>query len=300
MGTTSFPFGRRATVRLSFAAAVVPLVVFVFGPAVAVLVLAFTDIRSLPGLPVHWIGFDNFATFFNAAHLADSLATLKNTVLYAGLLTLGQVGLGLAIAVLLNRKLAGRNFLRSLVFMPVILGVTVTALIWSLVFSIYGPVQHLLNVFGTESAFFGDPKIAIFLVVFVAIWANVGVTVVIFLAGLQAIPVELYEVASIDGASGGQIFRHITFPMLAPSVTTNTLLGLIGSLQSYQLIYVLTGYRASTKVFSLAVFQTAFGTATNAAVTQGYAAAISMVQFVFVGVIAAVVMTYLRRREARL
>jgi ABC-type sugar transport system permease subunit len=190
--------------------------------------------------------------------------------------------------------------MRSLVFMPVILGVTVSALIWSLVLNIYGPVQAVLGWFGQNSGFFGSPTIALYLCAFVAMWANVGVTVVIFLAGLQAIPDELYEVAAIDGASPGQVFRHITFPLLAPSFTTNTLLGLIGSLQSYQMIYVLTGNRASTKVFSLSVFFTAFGSGHDTAATQGYAATISMVQFVLVAIVAAIALAYLRRREKTL
>ena len=122
------------------------------------------------------------------------------------------------------------------------------------------------------------------LVIAVQVWSGVGVAVVIYLAGMQAIPPELYEVASIDGAGTWQRLRHVTYPLLAPSVTANTLLSVIGSLQSYQLIYVLTGpINPATQVLSLAIFTQGFGGAQGGTtLSQGYAAAISMVQFVIV------------------
>jgi raffinose/stachyose/melibiose transport system permease protein len=288
-------------VRISYAVAVLPLALFVFVPAFSVLILSFTDVKPSPFLPVHWIGLKNYQMFFNAAHMADNLATLQNTLVYAVLLTVGQVGIGLALALLLNRKRPGSSFFRSLVFMPVILGVTISGLVWSSVLSVYGPVNELLAQLGLHADFFADPNIALYVCAFVAVWANVGVQVVIFIAGLQTIPVELYESAAIDGASKGQIFRNITFPLLAPSFTTNTLLGLIGSLQSYQMIYVLTGNKEFTKVFSLAVYFTAFGSGhQSVSVTQGYASCISMVQFVLVGIVALFALAILRRREAKL
>jgi ABC-type sugar transport system permease subunit len=113
----------------------------------------------------------------------------------------------------------------------------------------------------------------------------------------------LYEVANIDGAGPWQRLRQVTVPLLAPSVTANVLLCLVGSLQSYQLVYVLTGpNNPSTQVLSLAIFTQSFGGGTvgGASQSQGYAAAISMIQFVIVGIITLAVLGYLRRREARL
>ena len=125
------------------------------------------------------------------------------------------------------------------------------------------------------------------LVIAVQVWAGIGVAVVIYLAGLQAIPGELYEVASIDGATSGSSCATSPFPLLAPAVTANTLLSIIGALQSYQLIYVLTGpINPATQVLSLAIFTQGFGGAQGGAVqSQGYAAAISMVQFVIVMIV---------------
>ncbi|HEY0187746.1 MAG TPA: sugar ABC transporter permease [Cellulomonas sp.] len=301
---TSYPFPRRAAMRVTFSLGLIVLAVFAFVPAVGVLVASFTDLKGLPGLPLHWIGLENYADYFGAGHRADNLNALRNTLIFAVLATVGQIGSALGIAVLLNRNLKGRNLYRSVVFMPTALGVTVTALVWSLMFNTSGgPVQRLLGLLGADSAFFGDTHIALYLVVFVQIWMTVGVAVIIFLAGLQAIPTELYEAAEIDGAGGRKRFRFVTLPLLAPSVTANVLLGVVNALQSYQLTYVLTGAsNKATQVLSLQVYQQAFGgkSGTTLVQSQGYAAAISMIQFVLVAVITFLTLTYLRRREAHL
>jgi raffinose/stachyose/melibiose transport system permease protein len=165
-----------------------------------------------------------------------------------------------------------------------------------------GPAASVWKSLGAGSAFFGDPHLAMTLVIAVQVWSGIGVAVVIYLAGLQAIPQELYEVASVDGATGWQKLRHLTYPLLAPAVTANTLLCIIGSLQSYQLIYVLTGpINPATQVLSLAIFTQGFGGAQGGSVqSQGYAAAISIVQFVIVMIVSVATLVYLRRKETEL
>ena len=298
---TSFPFSRRAPMLVSFAVAAGVLIVFAFGPAIAVAFVSLTDLKALPGLPVHWVGIQNYQNYFGPGHRADSLNALRNTMIFAGLTVVAQIGLSLLVATLLNRRLVGRNFYRSVVFMPTVLGVTVTALVWSLMLTPFGgPAQQLLGLFGTESAFFGDPNIALYLVIFVQVWMNLGVSVIIFLSGLQAIPEDLYEVAKIDGATSRQAFRHITIPMLAPSITANVLLGIVNAMQSYQLAFVLAGSgNKAVEVMSLQVYRLSFGggKTPTAAVSQGYAASVSMVQFVLVAAISLGTMVWLRHRE---
>jgi raffinose/stachyose/melibiose transport system permease protein len=299
----TFIFGRRSTARLTFAAGISLVVVFSIIPAIGILAISFTDIRSLPFLPTHWVGLQNYFTFFSSAQLGYNLHALKNTFVFAIAVTLFQNSLALLIAVLLNQRLRGRNFARAVVFMPTILGVTVTGLIFELIFNPnQGPAASVWKSFGATSAFFGDPNLAMTLVIAVQVWSGIGVAVVIYLAGLQAIPQELYEVASIDGASAWQKLRRVTLPLLAPSVTANTLLCVIGALQSYQLIYVLTGpINPATQVLSLAIFTQGFGGGQGGSVqSQGYAAAISMVQFVIVMIVSLAMLAYLRRRETEL
>jgi len=299
----SFPFPRRGPVRTSFAIGLIVLTVFGLVPAIAVLVVSFTDLRGLPYLPVRWVGIDNYVSFFSPAKWADSLNALSNTIVFAVASTVLQIVLALAIAILLNRPLWGRNFYRAVVFMPTVLGVTVTGLVWSLMFSVNnGPAASVLSLFGRQSAFFGDPQIALALVIVVQIWMVIGVSVIIFLSGLQAIPEELYEAGEIDGASGWQRFRFLTIPLLAPSITANVLLGIVNAMQSYQLTYVLTGpNNRSTQVLSLLVYVQGFGGRTGTmSQSQGYAAAVSMVQFALVGIVSLAALWYLRRREAKL
>jgi len=299
----SFIFGRRSTAQLTFLAGIGLVVVFSLIPAVGILVISFTDIRSLPYLPTHWVGIENYHTFFSSAQIAYNVHALKNTFEFAIAVTVIQNSLALLIAVLLNQRLRGRNFARAVVFMPTILGVTVIGLIFTLIFNPSGgPAASLWKSFGSSSAFFGDPHLAMALVIAVSVWSGIGVAVVIYLAGLQAIPGELYEVAAIDGASSRQRLRFVTLPLLAPAVTANTLLSIIGALQSYQLIYVLTGpINPATQVLSLAIFTQGFGGAQGGSVqSQGYAAAISMVQFVIVMIVSVATYAYLRRKETAL
>ncbi|MCI0158059.1 sugar ABC transporter permease [Leifsonia shinshuensis] len=298
--TTSYPFGRRGSLLTTFGAAQALIIVFAFVPAIAVIAISFTDISGLPNFPVNWVGIQNYITFFSAAHLGYNLNALGNTLVYALSTTVIINVLALGFALLFNQRLRGTTFYRALVFMPTVLGVTVIGLIWSLVFNPSGgPAAAVWKFFGASSAFFGDPHLALTLVIAVQIWSGIGVAMVIYLAGLQAIPADLYEVASIDGATPWQKLRHVTFPLLAPSVTANVLLSIIGALQSYQLAYVLTGpSNPATQLLSLAIFAQGFGGGVSG--SQGYAAAISVVQFVIVGIISLAVMWYLRRRESKL
>lgn len=301
--SNTFIFGRRWTVQLTFAVGISLVMLFSIVPAIGIFVISFTDIRSLPFLPTHWVGLANYHTFFSSAQIAYNLHALKNTFVFAIAVTLFQNVLALFIAVLLNQRLRGRNFARAVVFMPTILGVTVVGLIFSLVFNPSGgPAASVWKSFGASSAFFGDPHLAMTLVIAVQVWSGIGVAVVIYLAGLQAIPQELYEVASIDGATWWQKLRQVTYPLLAPSVTANTLLCIIGSLQSYQLIYVLTGpSNPATQVLSLAIFTQGFGGGQGGSVqSQGYAASISIVQFVIVMIVSVATLAYLRRKETAL
>ncbi|HEX2621230.1 MAG TPA: sugar ABC transporter permease, partial [Phototrophicaceae bacterium] len=164
------------------------------------------------------------------------------------------------------------------------------------------PVANLLEVLGGHSEFLGGrPSEAFIWVIVVQIWANMGITMVIFIAGLQTIPIELYETAQIDGGNSWQVFTNVTWPLLTPSVNTNLLLNIIGSLQAWQLFLVLVGYKNGTQVLGYVVYAQGFsqtsGSLTGGAMRQGYAAAASIVLFFVVLVIGLGSQFILRRRE---
>lgn len=305
------PFGRRgrgaAAPYLGFAPGITLFVVFVLGPAVAVGYFALTDATGLPGVPIHFVGLQNFREFFSGPDSAEDMAIVERSVSYAAAVTVVQSALALGVSLALNQRIRGRTLVRVIVFAPTVLGVTVTALIWQLVLDpTSGPAAALLRVFGVHSAFLGSDSLAFVLLIGVQIWSGLGYSMVIFLAGLQTIPGDLFEAATVDGAGAWRRFRHVTWPLLAPSLTANVLIAIIGSLQSYQLVYVLTGGQHHSTTLAFKVFSAGFGVAvTNQAGTtmlnqQGYAAAISLVQFVIITVIALVVLRFLRRREVQL
>ena len=276
------------------------------GPSLATSVYSFTDATGIAGAPVHWIGLDNYEEFLLLGKASrDNFDALKRTLVFCVLVSSIQFALGLLVAMLLNRKLPGTKFFRTIIFLPVILGVTIQGLMWKLfLYPLGGPMDKIFALFGAQSEFLGGlPTQAFYWVVVVQIWANLGITMVIFLSGLQTIPEELIEAARMDGANNWQSFRHVVWPLLTPSVNTNLLLNIIGSLQAWQLFYVLLGYRNGTQVLGYLVFAQGFGQVgggVNQGFRQGYAAAASIVLFVVVLILGLSTQYFLQRREEQL
>ncbi len=258
------------------------------GPSLATAVYSFTDATGLRGIPINWVGFDNYDEFlFRGQVSRDNLDALQRALIFSVVVTAVQFSLGLVMALLLNQKLKGTTFFRTLFFMPVILGVAIQGLIWKLfLLPGSGPVAQAQELLGRSSEFLGgQPTEAFAWVIVVQIWSNVGITMVIFLAGMQTIPDELYEAARIDGASPFQLFRNVTWPLLTPAINTNFLLNIVGSLQAWQLFLVLLGYRNGTQVLGYLVFAEGFGQTSGSVTTafrQGYAAAASIALFFLV------------------
>lgn len=276
------------------------------GPSLATAVYSFTDATGIRGAPINWVGLQNYREFlFMGQASRDNYDALFRTLIFCLFVTAIQFGLGLVVALLVNQKLRGVNFFRTIYFMPVILGAVIQGLIWSLfLYPLGGPMAQLLAMFGLKSEFFGgQPSQAFAWVIVVQIWANMGTTMMIFISGLQTIPSELYEAARIDGAGSWDVFKNVVWPLLTPVANTNLLLNIIGSLQAWQLFLVLLGYRNGTQVLGYLIFAQGFGQ-TSGSVTsafrQGYAAAASIVLFLLVLVIGMTVQTFLRRREERI
>ncbi|MBX3080919.1 MAG: sugar ABC transporter permease [Anaerolineae bacterium] len=277
-----------------------------FGPSLATSVYSFTNENGIATDEFQWVGLDNYKEFLFVGQAAvDNRGSLTRTLIFCVTVTVVQFALGLLVAFILNLNLWGTRFFRTIFFMPVILGVVIQGLIWRLfLYPLGGPLAQFLTMFGLRSEFLGGPPSEAFnWVIVVQIWANMGITMMIFLAGLQTIPPELYEAARIDGGGGWTLFRGITWPLLTPSVNINLILNIIGSLQAWQLFLVLVGYRNGTQVLGYVVYAQAFGTSggmTSSAMRQGYAAAASIVLFFIVLVIGLTSQYLLRRREERI
>ena len=267
-------------------------------PAFATIVFSLTDYTGLPGAPINWVGLENYTSLLSAQR-TFLLRALGVTAIFSLTVTIVQNGLAVLIAWLLNAKLRGEIAVRSIVFLPVVLGATINGLTWYVMFNpIGGPVTLALNeLFGIRANMLGSVSTALWAVIWVQIWANLGFSMMVFLAGMQGIPAEVYEAGKIDGTSAWSAFRHLTIPLLAPSITINVLLAIIGTITGFELIFVLTGGgpALASQTLGIWVVNQAFFTGSR---LPGFASAIAMVQFVLVFTIALIMQYYLRRREA--
>lgn len=277
-----------AMIWLGIAPGLLIFILFRLVPSIGTVIFSLTDIRQTPGNPVHFVGLSNYKEILTL-NMRDFGNTLIRTVIFTTLVTVIQTALALLIAVLLDMKsIKGKTFYRTVVFLPVILGVTVCGLAFKLFFSIDGPAAWFLHLFGANSTFFGDRNVALYLVIFCQIWFNVGSEMIIFLAGLQNISPELTEAARIDGANSWQIFWKVSIPQIVSVVAVNLMMCLVGSLSAYQIILVTTKGNEWTKTLSMMIFGIAFNVGDSGksnAGRQGYASALQVILFLIILVV---------------
>ncbi len=190
--------------------------------------------------PMEWVGLKNFSRLLNDPLFFKSITnTLTFLLIHIPL----QIGIALMFALLLNTKVKLRGFFRALYFLPVIVSGVAVTILWQQLYSYdYGVLNTLLRSAGLPSVpWLIDSSWAMPSVAIMATWKNVGIYIVLFLVGLQNIPGELYEAASLDGASKLKQFRHITLPMLNPTVVVIIVLSTIGGFSLFIEPYVLTG-----------------------------------------------------------
>jgi multiple sugar transport system permease protein len=209
--------------------------------------------------PMRWVGLRNFVRLFH-----DSLfwQAILNTLWFLAIHIPLQIGLALLFAVLLNEKIRGRGFFRAAFFMPVVVSGIVIAILWQQLFSYENGILNLLlaSIGSAKVPWLTSPEWAMPSVAIMATWKNVGLYVVLFLAGLQNIPSHLYEAAGIDGATAWQKFRHITLPMINPAMVLVVILSTIGGFSLFIEPYVLTGGGPMNRTLSamLYIYKQAF------------------------------------------
>lgn len=206
------------------------------GSVVATVLLSFAKWDLLT--PPRWAGLVNYIDLFQDKKLLVSLTnTIKFTVLYVP----GVVIISLFVAVLMNRKIRGLGFFRTAYFLPAVTSAVATALVWHMLYGKdTGILNFILERLGLQSVCWLCSENAMYAVVIVNIWGAIGEGMIIFLAGLTAIPREYYEAAEIDGANGFNQFFRITVPLITPSIFFQTLISTINAFQAYDYIYMLT------------------------------------------------------------
>lgn len=245
-------------------------------PVGASLVLSFAEWDLLT--PVKWVGLGNYAAILSDASVWQAL---RNTILFILGYLPAVVVLGLALALLLNRRLKGRTIFRAIYFVPVVTSWVAVSLIWKwLLNPQYGLINYGLSLIGIKGpGWLFDPSWALPGVILTSIWKDMGFVTVIYLAGLQEIPEHLFEAASLDGATPWQRFRTITWPMLAPTTFFVTTISLISSFQVFDQVWIMTqgGPAGATSTMVELIYKNAFSYS-----KMGYASAISWVLFLFI------------------
>ncbi|WP_052313733.1 carbohydrate ABC transporter permease [Nocardia thailandica] len=226
-----------------FAVLVVPnlvlLAVFVYRPLIDNIRLSFTD-WNLAEPTSRWVGFANYREWWGRA---DSWTVVGNTVIFTVAAVVGSMVLGLALALLLDRKLAGRDLVRSAVFAPFVISGAAIGVAFQFVFDpSFGLVRDLLHRVGVAQVpnFYQDPGWAMVMITLTYLWKNLGYTFVIYLAALQGVRRDLLEAAEIDGASRWTTFTRVLLPQLRPTTFFLSITVLLNSLQVFDLINVMT------------------------------------------------------------
>jgi raffinose/stachyose/melibiose transport system permease protein len=200
---------------------------------------SFTDYKGIGSY--NWVGFENYTKLFKDEILVDALG---HTVFLAFTFFILVNIIGLACALAVNRSLKTRHILRTLLFLPVVLSPLAVSYIFQFIFQTTGPLNSLLAVVGLEDwqrTWLADPKFAIYTVLTVMVWQNIGFAMVVFLAGLATIPQEIEEAAAIDGAGSFSRFWHITLPLLRPATAISTTLAVTTGLRVFDQVAGLTG-----------------------------------------------------------
>ncbi|GAA4576236.1 carbohydrate ABC transporter permease [Planotetraspora kaengkrachanensis] len=268
-------------------------VVFVLIPIGMTGYYSFTN-RNPFNPPTKWVGLRNYGDLLGDQEFRQALVnTVIITVIVAVFANVG----GLLIAMLLDRPTRLYVALRAIFFTPVVLSAVVISVIWQAVLTDDGLLNSLLRGIGVDDppGWLSDPDLALYSIAWIITWQMLGFCVVVYLAGLQGVPRELQEAASIDGAGRFARFRNVTWPMLAPALTINTVMLLITGFKAYDQIQVITNGgpgAGTTSTMAFQVVQTAFN-----GNHIGYSSAMAAVMLALVATVSVVTLRLLQRRE---
>jgi raffinose/stachyose/melibiose transport system permease protein len=256
---------------------------------------AFTDWNGLG--QARWIGLGNFREIWRDP---AARGALEHTLLLAFTFVAATNVIGLALAVALHRTLKARNFIRALFFAPVVMSPLAVSFIWQFLFDYAGPLNRFFAAVGLDSwrqGWLGSPTWALWTIFVVMVWQFSGLTMIIYLAGLQGIPEELDEAAAVDGAAMLFRFRRVTLPLLAPALTVALTLTLINGLRVFDQILALTGGGPvdASETLATQVYKQTFVNG-----RFGYGAALALVLTLLIAVIAVAQLAVLRARENKI
>jgi len=275
------------------------LLIFLITPFIIAFVISFSDQRliSNPNLPTQFIAFRNFLRLFNSSSFRQAL---WNNIYFVLVVVPLQTFLALLLAVLVNQKLRFINLFRTIYFSPVVTTMVVVSIVW---YVLYNPGEGLINQFISFISFgklgpyswLNDTSLALPAIMLLSIWQGVGFQMVIYLAGLQGIPDELYEAGRVDGANSWQQFRHITIPQLRNTTIFVIISTTILAFKLFTQVWVMTrgGPQGASKTIIVLLYQEGF-----TMLRVGYASAIGVLFFLIVLGVSILQRIYLKEERA--
>ncbi len=269
--------------------AVAIMLAFMFIPMVNAILLSLQSWNGLTSST--WVGLGNYQDLLQDPLFLNAFA---HTALFVVVTVIFQTVIPLLVAVLLFKGVRGSVFFRTVYFMPTVISLAVSGLLWSI---IYDPTNGVLNIVlgklglqSLEKPWLADMGTVLPSIMVVSIWQSLGFYLLIFFAGLQGIPRDVYEAASTDGANAWQRFRHVTLPLLAPVITVVVVLNTINGLKAFDQIWVMTagGPTHASDTLGTYLYYTAFGAYGSANPQLGYASAIGVLILVLSAVLSIV------------
>ena len=255
------------------------VIILVLFPILATLVLGFADWNFVQGWDgIQWVGFQNFRQLLEDDMFIKSV---RNNILFLLTVPVYMI-ISMTLAILIDRFVYMKGYFKVAYFMPYISNIVAVAVVWQVLFQpSYGPINEILRTLGISDPpkWIADPNFALISIMLISIWISIGFNLIIYIAGLQSIPKDLYEAADIDGANGWTKFRRITLPLLSPTSFFLLVTGVISTFKVFDIIAVMTqgGPIGSTTMMVWYLYDTAF---VNLKV--GYASSIAAVLFGFV------------------
>jgi raffinose/stachyose/melibiose transport system permease protein len=286
---------RRLELALLLGPALALFVAFVLAP---IGIAAYYSLHDWSGFgPISdFVGFDNYQRAFQDEVFRGAIS---HNLIIAGLSLLIQLPLAIALALLLNRRMRGQGVLRLIVFAPYVLSEAITAVLWLLLLQPDGAVDELLRgvgLGGLVQPWLADRHIVLYTMFAVVTWKYIGFGIILLLAGLQGIPPELRDAAAIDGASPWQATRYVVLPLLGPTIRIWIFLSIIGSLQLFDIVWIMTGGGPAGSSATMATYLIDRGFRRY---QFGYGSAVAVILFVICFVFALVYQRYALRRDTQ-
>ncbi len=272
------------------------LVLWVY-PVLQLFYYSFTNFNGI-NYNYDFVGLKNYFKIFENGTLVNSVG---NTLIYTIVVVVLSNVLGLAVAMALNTKIHLKGFFRTCAYFPALFSAIVVGFIWTYVYMpSSGMIANLVDILGGDGSIFnplGDFKIALFAIAIVEVWKSFGTTMIIYLAGLQTVDESLLEAGRIDGCNEWQLMRLIKLPLISSTVTINVILNVIAGLKAFDYSFIMTngGPGKSTKTLMFQIYEIAFTDQ-----KMGRASAFSVVSFIVIIVITAIMLYVMNKREVEL